>query len=51
MSVSVDVAPFPQSLNPFTVILPETDDAPKSTVIDGVFPPEAMTAPEGTVQV
>jgi hypothetical protein len=46
-----DEAPEPQLLVPSTVTFPEEAEPEKSTVIELVFVPVAMVAPEGNVQV
>jgi hypothetical protein len=45
-----DTVPFPQELVPRTVMLPETAEGLKLTVMELVFPPLTMLAPAGTVQ-
>lgn len=42
--------PEPQPLVPETVMFPDEEDPEKSTVIELVFEPEAIEAPDGSVQ-
>ena len=46
-----DAAPFPQELDPYTLIVPLEADEEKSTMIVLVFPGGVIVAPAGTVHV